>query len=387
MSKIARLAILALFILLGVVGYFIVEWINANNMARLIRKDEPFGIRLAFVDNEDRDSLASLAQLIVYPEYKHVLFYFVNTDAHLEPDDRGLKKMRISDADKFENFTGIRNEYSITLNRNQVSRLYDLIGGLSIFVEKPTIYDDSRFQYPQGVQHFPGDQIAEYMFSIENEDDPTRVHLNGIDRVHRIESVLLNSLWNLESLLQHVSDENVWAIFSSIPETDISPDELHTLLRYFMNEKVETSVLEVPLEEITGERIRGIYYRKKLQVKENRARSIYLEFNNNLMGGRIGKGSFMLEVLNGTEINGLARRVKQNLQINDIMVMDVDNYPYKPVAQTIILDRSGNSAYTKTLMKNTGMKPSRVYFRRKPVSVDNTLILGDDFNIKKMKLY
>lgn len=387
MSLTARITIMTVLVLTLGLGYLIFDYFSANEMSRRLRGDEPVGILLSFEDEADENLMAGAAQMIVYPEQKHILLYFLNTDASFEDEDKPTSELGSSSLDRFSRFSGVDNEYSINLTRTMVARLMDLMGGMDVFVEEPVVFDGGIFQYPQGIHHFSGDQIAEYMFARMKEEDPTKVHLTGVDRAFRMESILLSMMWNMKDLYVPVSEDSVWSVFASVPDTDLRADELRSLLRFIAAENIHTSAMEVPLEELQGERIRRGYYSKTLRVKENRARSIYLEFNNNLQGGRIGEGSFMLEVLNGTELNGLARRVKQNIQIHDIVVMDVDNYPYKPVSNTIILDRAGDTGYTENLMRLTGMNRSRVYFRRRPIGVDVTLILGQDFNIKKMKLY
>ena len=122
---------------------------------------------------------------------------------------------------------------------------------------------------------------------------------------------------------------------------------------------------------------------KKLVVKDQRAKLIYNGFFDNMVAGRLNSDRFSMEVLNGTEVSRLANRVQQYMKDRGGQVLDADNYPYKPVHETVVLERSGNSFNAHKLLEMTGMKPDRVYFRRQVTDVNISLVLGDDFDIKK----
>ncbi len=386
MSRSARWITLAVLAILGAVGYFGYGVLNSNEFTRRLAGKDPFAIRIALLDESDQNSVAGLGQMVIFPENKHIFLYFVDTDAAYPDEKVPISKMSVSSADRFEKYTGIPSKFSLQLNRAQWRRMFDLMGGMDLFLEEPEAFVNAEFQYPQGIHHFPGAQMVEYIYARQPEKDPTRKHLTGIDRVYRMESLFLSLFWNMKKLYKPISEDSLWAVAASIPSSGIQGGEFRSLVKYIASDKSSISVLEIPLEEKTGVNpvIPG---GKGLVVKENRARSVFLEFQNTLIGGNFGKGSFMLEVLNGTEVNGLARRVKQNLQIHDVMVMDVDNYPYKPLATSLIVDRKGNTRYTNSLLEMSRLDRDRVYFRRRSVETDLSLFIGDDFNIKKLKVY
>ena len=92
-----------------------------------------------------------------------------------------------------------------------------------------------------------------------------------------------------------------------------------------------------------------------------------------------------MEVLNGTETGGLARKVKQFLQDRGLVVLNTDNFPYKPQVKTVIVERYGSSFNALKLLELTGIDRKRVFFRRKALEVHASIIIGDDFKAGKFQ--
>lgn len=388
MSRLIQFSLLLVVVVFGAAGYFIFQYLTVNDMARQLRGGSPLGIRLAFTEESSSGTtLEGFAQMIVYPEKRKVLFYFLNSDASYRDQEEKIMEMSPSAADRFSQFTDVKSSYYIHVSRDQFSRLIDLMGGMPYYIEEIVELENSKFQYPPGRIFFNGPQTAEFLYQRKVEPDPTRNYLTGVERVHRMESVLLNLQWRLEDYYDRLSPEGVWNTFSSIPDTNLSADEFRSLLRYLATDGVYTAILEVPLEVARGKRIGAGVYENKLFVKNDRARNVYLEFYNRLQGEKKAPGGYMVEVLNGTETPGLARRARQNIQIRDVVVMNVDNFAYKPVPETVILDRGGSSQLSEDLRRIANMGKESVFFRRKNLEVDTTLILGNDFRLKDMKLY
>ncbi len=357
-------------------GFLIYRAYTSNDFEKRLSESDPIGIRVALVDETRENALEIVGQAILYPEHDRVLFYFLNTDAYFEGDKKTVSTESPRSADRFADYTGVDSDYTVTVSRKDLVRLVNLAGGLDMFLEDVFLIENSQFQYPRGVQFWPGEQVAEYALG-RTKMEPDRVQFSGVERLLRIESVLLNFFWKKKAYLEKLSGPEIWRAAVALVDTNLSPSEARSVVDYLVRDDIHCSVLEVPLEVSTESGGPG------LVVKEQRAKLLYNNFRDNMVAGRLNSDQFPIEVLNGTETAQLANRVQQYMKDRGGQVLDAANYPYKPVYNTVVLERAGNSYYAHKLLDMTGMTPDRVYFRRQTTDVSISLVLGDDFDIKK----
>ena len=94
---------------------------------------------------------------------------------------------------------------------------------------------------------------------------------------------------------------------------------------------------------------------------------------------------YALEVLNGTDINGLARTASELYQSFGYDVIRVGNAPQTGVEQTVLIDRIGNEAVAKIVaqvVRCEQIESAQIGSEQtgSESNVDFTLILGKDFN-------
>lgn len=355
---------------------------------------EPFGVRFALIDDQPgsdpntadgEEELAALAQAIIWPEQKRVLFYFMNTAARFAADEEPLSEMSPGSADRFRDFTEIRSDYSIAIRRSQAERLLNFLEGMTLIVEEPQEFPNTRFQYPRGVRFYPGEQIMEYALAKRAPDrDLSKFYVNPIEQVYRIQSVLLNLYWRIDEYREKLADEQVQQFAAGLVDSNMDVEELVSLFAFMnLENAVHISVLEVPLELGRGPRSRRD---DRLVVNPTRGRVVFREFGEELKAEQSDTDLFPIEVLNGTEVGGLARRVKQFLQDRSLQVLDADNYPYKPLAKSFIVSRSGDTFITNRLLDITALERTRVVFNRAALDVDASFIIGTDFDTKQLRL-
>jgi hypothetical protein len=231
-----------------------------------------------------------------------------------------------------------------------------------------------------------GDHAVEYLMYKKNEPDPFKQHLTGIDRVYRAESLLLNMIWRGENYYSKVKADTLWLFLTALFKTGLKPDELNALAKFLTDPDLRTGVLEVPLSEFDNGRDRLGRPVKSLLVNEERAAAIYKEFAAKVEDKSLFKSAFHVEIMNGTDIPRLGTRVRQYITGYDISVLSVDNYEPKPLLNTYVIDRSGNTVYSARLLHMTALDRDRLYISRNPSDVDTTILLGNDFNIRKLRL-
>lgn len=380
MPRSAKILIAIAVPLLLMLCYWIYARLTADSLELLLSSDEPLALRIALEDSNaaGEDELAALAQIVIFPEYKRVLFYFVNTDAHATDDDSPLKKESARSADFFEILTGLDSKYSISIHRKQAAHAINLMGGLTLFLEEPYKFDSQKFSYPQGVRFMPGEQAMEFALS-RITSQPDRDYLTGVDRLLRLESLLLNLLWIRSELAESVATPEVRGILKKKIKTSLTEEELTTLMEYLLDEDTEYGMMEVPLQ------IKHQGRKKWLEIKPRSGHSLFTSYKEDLKGGQLRSDNFPVEVLNGTETPGLARRVKQFLQDRGLQVLDADNYAHKPHPNSVLVERSGDTFRANHLYKITGIEKKRVVFHRGYLDVYGSFIIGNDFTTRQLK--
>lgn len=102
--------------------------------------------------------------------------------------------------------------------------------------------------------------------------------------------------------------------------------------------------------------------------------------------GGFERGSFQLEVLNGTGETGLAMKtamVLREMGIDVLIVGDAERYDF---VESILIDRKGNPALMKKLSRFLGCRRVLKQIQPRPL-VDATLIIGkdnDELNIGRL---
>ncbi|MDH5657474.1 MAG: LytR C-terminal domain-containing protein [Spirochaetia bacterium] len=364
-------------------AYFIYKIATANHMDRLISGEKPFAVQLA-LKNSETNHIEHLAQMIIFPREKHILYYFINTDAAFTEEEGKIAELSPNQADRFENYTDIKSSYYIYTDTDSFMRWIDLSGTLPYFLEEPAVFENTGFQYPQGFHKFTGRQFVEFI-NARQKTDPGKEYLSGVERLYRAESMLLTLFWNRRSIGEKIPQSDLRSFAFSLFETNLNADEMGSLVSYILEKKgINSSVLEIPLELVQ----KGTYYRpvNVLLVKEKRSKSIFTQFEEDLKSGKFRSDAFSVEVLNGTDINGLARKMQQYIQDRGPLVLDTNNYAFKPHGATLIVDRSGNVFNAEKMSELLDLKSENVFFRRVNLEVDITLIIGQDIDRKKFHI-
>ena len=372
-----RLWFIPLAVFAATVLYLSYWRFTANDVEILLQKDTPFAVRLALINEKKEASLTFLGQLIVFPKHKHIVLYCVNTDAHYRKEL--IREMSPREADFFGNYSEIFSSNYIHITHSSGARLFDLLGGVTFFSEENLLLKKAVYQYPHGMHYYPGEHIFEYISNRRYKKNLSPENQYA-GRLFRQESMLLNLFWNRKELASGINKSGLGPLAAGMISSGFSLAELSSLVDYILGENIHLNVLEIPLG------LRRKKGRHFLYVKEKRAGQL---FRNQLSRQKIrwlkSSDDYALQILNGTNTQGLARRIKSSLQNLDVHITDVDNYEPKPLFRTMIIERSGDTLTAKHLMDLMGMSPRRVSFYRKASDLDISLLVGRDFSLKKLQ--
>jgi hypothetical protein len=220
-----------------------------------------------------------------------------------------------------------------------------------------------------------GEEALDLMVKVK-KDNPE----SYLKRLSAQQSLLLNLYDRLRENTHEYKKELVFLI-SKLIESELTGPEYYSLLTYLLKEPLIFAISEIPgqLEQDTKTKT------SKLIVKDDIANLAFTKLASFLSSGDYMIGELArIEVLNNTEINGLAKGAKSLLNEKSFKVLTTSNGWTSLEKQSIVLDRSGNTEYSYKVAKILGIKTVRHNINNE-LGLDTTIILGEDFETKNGK--
>jgi hypothetical protein len=330
-----------------------------------------------FADNKD---LRLGLFVTLYPKERKVALFFINPLIIFEEEK--IEKAGINTVNlltkELEKITNHKIDYRFSISENNFFRIIDILGGLPVYFDPGLIRKNSdNYQRQVGEYNLSGEEISDFL-KLRNPENPT----DYLERLYSQETVVLILYDKIKKVQKNIKKE--WLqLFASFFDTDLLPEEFVSIFQYIQEGHLILYISEMPAEPITI--IDGKVKRIQLKVKEEVASIAYSKFESDLRSEDFADGEFArTEILNGTEVNGLAKRVKSLLNEKRIKVLSTDNGWILNQENTIIIDRSGNPEYAYKIADILGTKNIK-HIIDKEVGLDTTIILGEDFEIKPGK--
>ncbi|MCE9499900.1 MAG: LytR C-terminal domain-containing protein, partial [Leptospira sp.] len=247
----------------------------------------------------------------------------------------------------------------------------DILGGIPVYLDNNSVISSEKFSRKYGENSMSGEEVADYL-KIADKNTPKEY----VERLGRQESVLLTFYDNLPSVKQAIRKEWLSFLFGLI-ETNLAAEELYTLYDYVTSNHFIFSISELPGEPAEHPKSK----KKFLQIKEDTAKTAFSRFEKNITSDYFLDGeTARVEVLNGTDVTGLAKRVKSILNDKRFKVLSTDNGWLNNQKNTIVIDRSGNAEYSYRIAEALGSKKIR-HNIKKESGLDATVLVGEDFEI------
>jgi anionic cell wall polymer biosynthesis LytR-Cps2A-Psr (LCP) family protein len=286
--------------------------------------------------------------------------------------DRGNLDLLV---DKIEELVAIDIPFFIDLQASEVRNQVDLLGGLELFIPNPvdTSFAGQRVLLPSGSVVLDGDKISEfisYQDKMENEVD-------SAGRKQRFLQALLKSIADSDLLER----KSAFAVFRDNMDTNLSPRALSSFVLEMKKLNIEKIVFQRVLGTtriVDGKELLFPHFDGQL-LKEIVKQT--LETISSQEPFAEDELTVAIEVLNGTNVGGLARRaanVFQSYGYDVVSVANADNADYQ---RTVVLDRKGRLEVAQRLANL--IRCQRVYSRLEEtidMSIDVTIILGTDFD-------
>jgi anionic cell wall polymer biosynthesis LytR-Cps2A-Psr (LCP) family protein len=283
---------------------------------------------------------------------------------------------------EIEKLTGIEIPFSISFNLDQFSRLTDLLSGLSVFI--PTEIDlmdgDTRVLLPSGAVTLDGDKIRTYVTYLDELDQ------EGENAARKQRSILA-FFRALNDNAEVAFSKDVFPVLYRNMETNLRQETLKHLLQDLYSIDAERLIpqrITGSLRDVDGKQLLFPFYDGQLLKDIIRQTLGGLASEDAAAQERI----YAIEILNGTDKQGLAQRTSELYQSFGYDVIRVGNAETSDYTDTLVIDRIGNEHVAKIIaqiiqceaIRSTLPEESSTDLYGTEAIVDYTIILGKDFN-------
>lgn len=282
---------------------------------------------------------------------------------------------------EIQKLTATSIPFTLEIELEDFSVLADLLGGLRVFVPTAVDYvssNNQRILLPSGAVTLDGDKIADYLTYALPED-------TNSDIQDRKQNAVVAFFSALNTNKSSVFDKKVFPFFAQHIQANVDEEGLYKLLSEISAIDAERLMPQTVLGAsriVEGKTLLFPYYDGQL-IKD-----VFKQTTTALVSasGQVASRVYVLEIQNGTTVQGLAKNTAAILQGAGYDVLSTVNAESNDIDSTMIIDHIGNEAEAKVLAdfilcENIVTEEVKTDDELEADSlVDFTIILGKDFD-------
>ncbi len=293
---------------------------------------------------------------------------------------------------EIENLIGQAIPFYVEMNMSDFGELTDMLGGLKVFVPSPVDVktdEGDRWLLPSGAVTLDGDKITTYLTYSKAEESEAEI----MDRRQNVMVAFLSALnRNASSLLKKKS----FPLYAKKLTSNLKVNDLRSLFAEIANvdsERLIPQTITGSHRIVDGKELLFPFYDGQLIKDVVKQASNSLVALDDTSINRI----YVLEIQNGTTVQGLARNTAALLKSTGYDVLSTTNAERNDWEKTQIINHIGNSEIAKNLgdfihctnIVDEEIKPesedSYGSTTDSSANVDFTIILGKDFDGRYVK--
>jgi polyisoprenyl-teichoic acid--peptidoglycan teichoic acid transferase len=281
------------------------------------------------------------------------------------------------------NLIGYPINYYVSINKDNFIKLIDLINGVEIYTEE-IILPELNVNIPSGLVLLDGDKAVEYL-SFLNEEEIQHEY----KQLNRIQDFAAGFMRLKDDFINQFNEKVIANVIYKLLDTNLKVNEL-VILYYEIKEKFNNGTKDFSIglkanhvfcdkKKVTG--YDYVYLPKKTGtwIKSEVADLVEIIEKNY---GEKEIGNIVIEILNGTDIVGMAARARNYLIGYGFDVIDIGNANTTDYQNTVIINFNSD---LKAKKLSDLLQCDRVVNREDNADedkVDLRLILGMDFDGK-----
>ncbi len=280
---------------------------------------------------------------------------------------------------EIEELLGLDIPFAIGIGEEEFGRMADYLGGLSLFIPDPVDRPDGnggRWLLPSGAVNLDGEKLRDYMeYILDDEDESAR---DG-----RRLAAFTSFLTAMKDRRSDILNKGHFAYYSSCMEGNVDEDGLYELLEVItdFDSNFLTSQSILGSERLVdGQKLIFPFLNGQLvkDVVKQKVRMLIAQDSQD------NRRVYVVEVLNGTYQQGLARNASILLENAGYSILRVGNADRMDYEHTVIINHIGNEAAARTLgdfISCYNMIDEEIDLGDDAnEDVDFTLVLGDDWD-------
>ncbi len=282
---------------------------------------------------------------------------------------------------EIQKLTGTSIPFTLEISLDDFSVLTDLLGGLRVFVPSAVDYtneDNQRILLPSGALTLDGDKIVDYLTYSLPED-------TNSDIQDRKQSAVVAFFSAITQNKTTIFNKKVFPFFGQRIKSNVDEEGLYKLLSEISAIDAERLMPQTVLgasRVVEGKTLLFPYYDGQL-IKD-----VFKQTTTALVSasGQVASRVYVLEIQNGTTVQGLAKNTAAILQGAGYDVLSTINAESNDIESTMIIDHIGNETEAKVLAdfilcENIVTDEIKADDELEADSlVDFTIILGKDFD-------
>ena len=378
-----------IFIIVVGLSIFFSLTLRTNTVKEYLKNNDV--LRTLFVVEDEDNSVLFSSLLIYVPETQKAAF--INLPEHTGKIYQSLGRVDKLEKvysevgingflEEVEKLLGLKIPFYTIITLENFVKLSDYFGGMRIFISEPVDFvsqDGQRWLLPSGAVNLDGDKIAVYLkYRLEEETEA--------DVQERYQNVFAAFLTGLHDQKFTIFDRRNFEKYSECFVTNVKEKETESLFEEIANldsESIIKQTITGSLRNVDGMRLlfpdnNGEFIKEAVKQTTNMLIST---------DGTLNTRVYVLEIQNGTTIQGLARNTAILFQNASYDVLSPVNANRNDYDETIIIDHIGNPEIAKMVgefihctniidendFEEVGGSSSEA-------NVDFTIILGKDFN-------
>ncbi len=275
--------------------------------------------------------------------------------------------------EKIEALTGLTIPFYMILDKTELAGVIDLFGGVKLFIPNPVeiLNKADIVLLPSGNAVLDGEKTIVFMnYKESGEADSER-----ISRRQRVFQALFTAISEHNRLLDSRKVDN---LLYSLIDTNLNKTALTVLFKEFKRLDSDKMVFQRVLgtnRTIGKEALLFPYYEGKL-LKETVIQTIDSLANTEVLSN--DTLHIRIDILNGTDQNGLAGRTSQVFKRFGYDIINLGNYSTNSLKKTIVISRTMDTAAAGKIAEI--IKCKNVQFSN-TVDISNVDILSDNSDV------
>ena len=378
--------LLIILITIGLILFF--SFTLRTNAVEDSLKDNPVVRTLLVIEDQDKSVLcssvlilntkSSKAALVNLPGYTGSIYSSLGRVDRLDKvyQEKGIDLYK----SEVEKLLGMKIPYYALLSLQDFLKVSDYLGGMRVFIAEPVDSIDEngvRCLLPSGAINLDGDKINAYLhYRLEDETEA-----DVQDRYQNAMAAFITGIHDKKFVIFKKDNASLYTQSIKINLNKNEQESLFKLIADVDAESIIKSTITGSLRRVDGQLLlmpdnNGEFIKEAVKQTTNMLAST---------DGSLSSRVYVLEIQNGTTVQGLARNTAVLFQNASYDVLSPVNAARTDYEETVIIDHINNREVAKSVGEfihctNIREASEEELESYSEIGVDFTIILGKDFN-------